>query len=159
MVRPRVIGGDVDRGDIAATLRLDAADEGIGVGRKAIVGRQGEKRGVCEAGRSTVESDRLAEGADFNRHTLGGDVCQRSHVVRHQRDKTIVGQLGLFAHVRGGANDRTDQAAVVCCGVHDDPTAHAVTGHGDPSDVDAEPRCVHRIAEIRQDGIRILEVL
>ena len=92
---------------------MDGAEECIGIGREAIVGRKCEKRGLGEAGRRVFESERLAEGADLVGHTLGGDAGQGPHVVRHQSDKPIAGEIALFAYVRRGDNDRADQAAIV----------------------------------------------
>src|SRR5271155_4298603 len=44
-------------------------------------------------------------------------------------------------------------------GVHNHPSAHTVASNGDAMRVHAESRGVRRIAEIREDGVGVLEVL
>lgn len=137
-----MISSDMHCGHIVAAFRFDGVYERIRTGREAIVGRERQKWSLREASRSAIESKLFAVRAHLVGHPLGRDAGQGLHVICHHGHKALARDVGLGSHVSSGNKDGADQIVIVCGGVYDHPSAHAVASNGDTMSVNAEARGV-----------------
>ena len=159
MVRPTVIGGDVDRADLMPALRFDGVHERIALRGKSVVGGQHQKWHRNKTGSSVLQSKRFGVGVVLVSHALSGDTGQAFHAVGHLSDQLFAGLLAENAHVSRRDQDRADQSVIVGRGVRGYPAPHAVSGDGDSLRINPQASSIHRVAQVGEDSVGILQVL